>query len=237
MRCFVCYLFVIFLLFNKIVFSYFSVPTFDDAFKKQIAGTPYSIAQSWGSLIASFFETLIRLTIWGNSVIACARMAGFNLLRNTYKPLQSKTIAEFWNRYLFYFKDLLVTFFFYPTFLRCFKGNKQLRVIFATFMAASVGNLIYHFMRKIEFISVLGIKGMLLSMQTYAVYTLLLTAGIVISQLKTRKPVNNSFFRNYFLSPFCIISFFCFVHIFDDMEFEHSLVDAFAFLCHLFGLG
>ena len=36
-------------------------------------------------------------------MIACVRMAGFRALRNTYRPLESRTVAEFWNRYAFYF--------------------------------------------------------------------------------------------------------------------------------------
>jgi len=45
-------------------------------------------------------------------------MAGFATLRNTYRPLESRSIAEFWNRYYYYFKEMLISFFFYPTFFR-----------------------------------------------------------------------------------------------------------------------
>ena len=37
-------------------------------------------------------------------------------------PLLSTTLVEFWNRFNYYFKELLVDFFFFPTFLKAFKS-------------------------------------------------------------------------------------------------------------------
>ncbi len=82
---------------------------------------------AWASVFAHFAEALLMMTIFGNIIIACARMAGFNLLRNTYRPLESRTVAEFWNRY-YYFMELLVEFFFLPAFTRYFKQHRRLRV-------------------------------------------------------------------------------------------------------------
>ncbi len=92
---------------------------------------------------------MLTLSIWGHIIIATCRMAGFKALRNTWSPLQSKTIAEFWNRYYYYFKELLVEFFFYPTFLRFFKTKPRLRMFMATMAAAGLGNMLYHFFRDI----------------------------------------------------------------------------------------
>ena len=88
----------------------------------------------------------------GARFIAGCRMAGFNALRNSYRPLSSRTIAEFFNRFYYYFKELLVDFFFYPAFLRYWKGHKRLRMIFATFAAVFFGNSFYHLTRDWQFI-------------------------------------------------------------------------------------
>jgi len=167
---------------------FFGVPNLTGALQRQVAGAPYAPAYCWISLVTAFFEAILHMASIGNAMVACARMAGFQLLRNTYKPLQAKTIAEFWNRFYFYFKELLVDFFFYPAFLRCFKRHRRLRIIFATFMAASVGNVIFHFMRDIETVTTAGFWGGIVMMRTYAFYSLLLTAGIVASQMKVLPP-------------------------------------------------
>ncbi len=125
--------------FNKLVHGYLALPYFDNAFLEYIAGTAYPRYLCWASLVAYFVEDVLYMTVWGGAIIASARLAGFRLLRNTYRPLESTTLAEFWNRYYFFYKELLVDHFFYPVFLRCFRANRKLRTFFATFMAACVG--------------------------------------------------------------------------------------------------
>jgi hypothetical protein len=215
--------------------SHLGMPTFEDAFSHQKASVPYAPVYCWGALIASFFEALLNMAIWGNTIIACARMAGFQLLRNTYKPLRSLTIADFWNRFYFYFKELLVECFFYPTFLTCFKRHKRLRIAFATFMAASVGNVIFHFMRDIEWVLNVGLWDALAGMQTYVMYSVLLAAGIIISQLGKDQSATRPRSGYVWLSSVRVMVFFCFIHIFDDMQRQRPLVTVFAFLLHLFG--
>ena len=80
------------------------------------AGHSYPWHINWLVLIANFFMRLVWFSVWGHTIIACCRMAGYNALRNTYRPLQSASIAEFWNRFYYYFKELLVDNFF----LSCF---------------------------------------------------------------------------------------------------------------------
>ena len=41
---------------------------------------------------------------------------GSRALRNAHAPLSSRTIAEYWNRYYYDFKELLADMFFYPNF-------------------------------------------------------------------------------------------------------------------------
>ncbi|MEF8725082.1 hypothetical protein [Candidatus Accumulibacter phosphatis] len=39
-------------------------------------------------------------------IIGTLRLFGFNVFRNTYKPLPPESILEFWNRYYYYLKEL-----------------------------------------------------------------------------------------------------------------------------------
>ncbi|MEP9396668.1 hypothetical protein [Mesorhizobium sp. KR2-14] len=225
----------------SVAFGYVShdamhIPFYQDAFERHAAGMPYPWYLSSLALITYFFEALMGLAIAGHMIVACARMAGFRLLRNTYRPLASRTIAEFWNRYYFYFKELLVEFYYYPTFFQCFKRHKRIRLLFATFMAAGVGNAFYHFIRDIEYVQSMGLLNAVAGYQTYLFYCVVLSAGIGLSQLRPRKdPATMNAFRRHVLAPLGVATFFCILLIFSDEDRQYSLAQHFSFLFHLFG--
>jgi len=114
----------------------FGIPTLATALDRTAAGHPFSLYFSWASVVSHMLLTLLSLAVGGNLAVACCRMAGFRALRYTYKPLEAGSIAEFWNRYVYYFKELLVEFFFYPAYLRYFRESPRLRLAAATFAAA-----------------------------------------------------------------------------------------------------
>nr|WP_294523876.1 hypothetical protein [uncultured Rhodopila sp.] len=212
------------------------IPVFASVMAVTLRGghSPWYIC--WASLISAFFENLLEISVWGHTIIAIARFAGFRLLRNTYRPLESRTIAEFWNRYYFYFKELLVDFFFYPAFLRCFRQSEGLRIAFATVMAACVGNMAYHFTRDSFYIASVGLKQAIIGFQTYAFYCVMLTAGICISQWRSRRHRTKavSLPRRVAASA-GVMLFFCLLHVFDDERRTYSLIDHARFLLQLFG--
>jgi hypothetical protein len=209
----------------KVAFDYFLQGSY--------APTPYSLV----SVVASLPERLLAMAVMGHIIIATARLAGFRLLRNTYRPLSSRTIAEFWNRYVYYFKEILVHVYFYPTFLRCFKRHPRLRVAFATFMAAGVGNFVFHFMMQTPSIAKYGLVEALMRVQTYAFYCLLLSAGIIASQLRARRPAPDAgWFRYQFLPSLSVLAFFCLLSFFDGPQRHVSLAQHFEFLARSFGL-
>ena len=113
-------------------------------------------------------------------------MAGFNATRNMDSPFLSSSLIEFWNRYSYYFKELLVDVFFYPTYFSCFKKYPRVRLVLATFMAACIGNIIYHFTTAVPFIRRIWVFGKLYicyySPTRFTLFYLL--AGISISQLR-----------------------------------------------------
>ena len=205
-----------------------------------LTGAAYPRYLCWASLVAFFAEDLLRMATWGGMIVSCARMAGFRLLRNTYNPLAATTIAEFWNRYYFYYKELLVDHIFFPVFFRCFRKYRRLRVFFATFIAACVGNLLFHFMRDIHFIVDMGFARALIGEESHAFYTLVLALGIALSQMRPRRvatPATSNWLRGHLLPGIRVAAFFCLLHVFDaPLDRIHTIGQHGRFLLHLFGL-
>ncbi len=161
-----------------------ALPHVETAFVAVASGASPGAAELWTISLANFFEDLLAISIWGHVMVAGARMAGFRALRNTWRPLESRTIAEFWNRYFFYFKELLVDVFFYPAFLRGPKRHPRLRRFLATVAAAGVGNFVYHFLKEFHLIAEHGLPRALVHYQAYAAYGLVLGSAIGLSQLR-----------------------------------------------------
>ena len=188
------------------------------------------------SVLVNFPHRLLVVAIGGHVIVASARLAGFRLLRNTYRPLSSRTIAEFWNRYVYYFKEILVHVYFYPTFVRYFKKQPRLRVAFATFIAAGAGNFLFHFMEN-HTLATYGLLEALVRAQTYAFYCIVLATGIIVSQLRSRKhDPNAGWVRRQLIPSLVVASFFCFLSFFDGPQRHVSLAEHFQFLFHVFGV-
>ena len=196
-----------------------------------------SVAMSWAALVTSFVLDLMRLAVIVHVYVAVIRMAGFAIPRGMARPLSARSIAEFWNRYLFYFKEVLVDFFFYPAFARYFKNHPRLRVAFATFCAAFVGNILFSLIWNGYSFGAIGPVATLSMFQTYVFYAALLTAGLIVSQLIARKPKPDDGFWRYDVLPRArVIGFFCLCSIFADETGFLTIADRSAFVLHLAGL-
>jgi hypothetical protein len=201
-------------------------------------GGPVSAAVGWAAIITAVAVGALELAVWGHRVVACARLAGFYLRRNTWRPLSSHSLAEFWNRYYYYFKELLLDFFFYPTFFRVFKRHARLRTFCATFMAAGVGNAIYHFVRDIDRVFSLGPGPAFSGYGSYAFYCVALAGGIAISQLRAGQASRERGALGRIWSFTCVWGFICCLHVFAGIE-DHTLTftTRASFMLHQFGVG
>lgn len=202
------------------------------------AKNPSTISRytAWASIIAHFIEYLLKISISGHLAIATVRILGFKALRNTYRPLESKSISDFYNRIFYYFKEVLVDFFFYPTFLRLFKSQPRLRIFAATFAAAGVGNFIFHVMRDCVWqMQYQGIMQGIYYYRVYAVYCLILGATIGLSQILPNKKTESSrLYRGANLAR--ILIFYCLIMVLDDPAPNVSLTVYIKFYAFLFGL-
>jgi hypothetical protein len=196
----------------------------------------------WLALFVNFFDLILNLTIFGHVVIACARLASYNLPRNTYRPLEARTIVEFWSRYYYYFKELTLHLFYFPTFFACFKSRPQLRAAFATFMAVGLGNLLFHFIREFAEVERLGLWRSIAGLQTYAFYCVVLSAGIAISQRRNgARRMDAPRLKDRAASFATVTLFFCLLNVFADtrrtiplsthLDFFVSLFEPWRYAC------
>ena len=109
------------------------------------------------------------------------------ILQHTYKPLLSESIVEFWNRYYYYFKELMVEFFFLPAYLRYFRNRAALRIITAVFAAAFVGNMYYHLLQAKNPLIAGDFASLWRLLGARLIYCFVLATGIAWSMLRQQK--------------------------------------------------
>jgi hypothetical protein len=222
---------------TRIFHTYYHIPLASEALAMSALRKPYPWYVCWESQILSFFEGILQISIFGHRIIACCRMAGFNALRNTYRPLSSTTVIEFFNRLYYYFKELLVEFFFYPTFLRYFKRWPILRLVTATFAAAAFGNMFYHFTRDYWIIQKVGLAEAFRNFQVFAFYCMVLATALSISELRRRhaKPPSG-FIRGQLIPATGVVLLYVLLDVFGSTQRNYPLIEHFRFLAHLLGL-
>ncbi|UDL91932.1 hypothetical protein LGH82_12225 [Mesorhizobium sp. PAMC28654] len=213
------------------------IPTLAEAVAALAADHPWSRTLSIEAIPVDFIDNLFSLAVMGHVFVACCRYAGFRIPRNMCRPLEAQSIAEFWNRYYFYFKELLVDFFFLPAFSRLQGWPARMRVLAATFCAAGLGNYLFHFFRDIDLVRTLGPAQAIIGSQTYAFYCLLLSLGIACSQLigaTSASSQKSSIGR--IASRFRVIGFYCLVSLFAYDGRTLTLQDHFHFLFYVLGI-
>ncbi|SBT06453.1 conserved membrane hypothetical protein [Candidatus Accumulibacter aalborgensis] len=217
--------------------DHLQVPSVELAMDAFLHHQPFSIHVGWASLIWSTTKFCLKAAYGGHLFVGVARLAGFRLARNTWRPLESRTLMEYFNRFSYYFKELLVDFFFLPTFFTTFRNHPRLRMFFATFMAAGVGNAIWHFIRDIDVVATMGLAGAFETYTSYAFYCLILATGVGVSQVRASMGVKPSatFFGR--LHSFLFVwSFVVCLHVFSDESRNHTLGERLSFLASLFGV-
>lgn len=214
-----------------------SIPTVGMAIDAFFSGHPYPILVGWLAMILSTAKFSLQIALWAHLFIGIARLAGYRLPRGSWRPLESRTLMDYFNRFHYYFKEFLVDFFFIPTFFKVFRGHPRLRMFFATFMAAGVGNAIWHFVRDIDLIATQGVASALRTYTSYLFYCVVLATGVGLSQVRAnlgKRPSSTLMSRLY--SFFFVWSFVVCMHVFSDGSRNHSLSERLSFLASLFGV-
>ena len=194
-----------------------------------------SIGLVWVSLYCELFKDVLDLAVKGHVIIGTLRLFGFQVFRNTYKPLLAETVVEFWNRYYYYFKEIMVDFFFFPTFVSWFRKRPVLRLFTAVFMAAFVGNMYYHLIKERELVHA-DFHALWLEWHSRLFYCLLLSLGIFISMLREQRRTGQPRARGIARrgpSIFGVWTFFAVINIWNQKE---SFVPLTKFFLGLLGL-
>jgi hypothetical protein len=211
------------------------VPTYPMALDAMIQGHSYPWHMRWAALAGHFWLWVIGFVIFGHKVVAVARLAGFNIFRNTYYPFGATSVADFYNRIYYYFKELLVAFFFYPTYLRYFKKHPKVRLFAATLMAAGWGNFLFHFLREQERMLRFGVWDTLVYYRSYAVYALVLGVAIAVSQMRVlnRKGKEPTGVWRW-AAIASMLMFYCLINVIREPNEQHGLAEYGRFFVSLF---
>ena len=213
------------------------LPRLINAIDAFVEGHPLPIATGWEVLIYGTFRYALQIAIWTHLFIGLARMAGYRLPRGSWRPLESRTLMEYFNRFHFYFKEILVDLFFIPTFFKVFRQHPRLRMFTATFMAAGVGNALWHFMADIHLIAAEGLWGAISSFSSYLFYSFVLAIGVGLSQVRASMGYRPSASLAGRLYAFLFVwSFVVLLRVFSDGTRDHTFEQRLRFLLSLFGL-
>jgi hypothetical protein len=154
------------------------------------SGGQAPLAASWASIYCELFWQVLKHAIRGHEIIGILRLFGFNVFRNTYKPLLAESVVEFWNRYYYYFKELLVNFFFMPVFAQLggvLRNRPQLRLFLAVLASAFFGNMYYHVVQEADLMVQGDVFQALYNLRSRVFYCLLLALGIYVSMVREQR--------------------------------------------------
>jgi hypothetical protein len=146
----------------------------------------FSFGTRWLATLLELFHSVVELAARGHLFIGVLRLFGFSVFRNTYKPLLSRSIVEFWNRYYYYFKELMVEFFFFPTFVALSKHRAEVRVVVAVLAAATLGNFYYHVILDHRMLLDADRNAALQALGGRGIYSIVLGFGVATSMLRER---------------------------------------------------
>ncbi len=209
-------------------------------------GSNAPLLYSWLSIYFELFAQVLHHAAYGLGVVGVLRLFGFNIFRNTYKPLLAESVVEFWNRYYYYFKELLANFFFMPTFMqlgKILKNQPKLRLFLAVFAAAFVGNMYYHIIEQGASMALGSVFETAYSLRSRFFYCFLLAMGIYISMLREQKRAGqpqssqalvNTYLLRYF-KIFGVWTFFAMIYIWNVHGGIPFMVRT-EFFLHLFGI-
>lgn len=196
----------------------------------------YPRSLCWLSLLEAFPEGMMKGFVLGNLFIGAARIGGFQLLQQVYQPWAARSIADYWNRVSYYYKETVLQLFFYPCYLRYFKGWPRLRQAFAIFMAAGVGNLLFHARLLVPQLLHLGALETLRGMRTYFCYCLILCAGLYLSQTHTAQQRAPLSWKQRIGTLVSLFLFYSLLGVFDELYSLHGPWARCEFLAYLWGL-
>gem|GEM_PF-4752145 len=101
--------------------------------------------------LAGGFHIILCLVIMMNVFVACARMAGFDLLAATHQPYAATDFNNFMGRILYYYNQILLKIFF-PLFRKGVPKSiaVRARLSIGIFLTVCLGGWFFHYIRDLS---------------------------------------------------------------------------------------
>lgn len=107
---------------------------------------------AWLFIVCTMIHFMLSLTAFTHAAVSIARMCGFEVWRNVYRPLEATSFLNFLSRIYYYYIAVLQRFFFYPTW-RLLRGlpNRSLRTGTTMLLTIFIGGMVTSLLRYIPF--------------------------------------------------------------------------------------
>lgn len=218
-------------------YGYYRQFTIGEALKTIYDGMALRSAVAWISVGFDFFDNLLMFTSYSYIIVGVIFFVGYKSPMNTNRPLQAKNPLDFFQRYNFFYKELLFQFFFFPAFAKLKILPARLRVSVSLFWAVAVGNFLIIYFRNADLHFSRGLQDSFVLLSNYAVYSLLLFFLLLPSVLAniSDRPKPESSKTLVTLGTILTILAFATIRIFDE-QFSGNLALNFSLLKILFGM-
>lgn len=176
-----------------------------------LTAPPQSTLICWAVILAKSTSFLLYYGYYYGVFVAVARMAGFYIFRNMYRPLSATSFPNFWRRLMYYYSQLVVILFIIP-FQSKFKkvSNPHQRFFLSCFTGIFFSAICYHFVRDTYYFGFLRVTDaayMYLSQLPYY-FTVAFCVSIVLAVGR-----KNNFWQRipggYILAPICYYLLAC----------------------------
>jgi len=197
----------------------------------------FAVYARWIGLCGELIRAILELAVFGHTAVGICCWMGYKIPRNTRSPLWSNSIFDFWTRYYFYFKELLLDFFFFPVYLKLKRFSPVTRTVLATFAAACAGNFYYHALLYASPLMQLpgNLDGYLQWIGARAIYCVVLATGLSFSMIRTVK--NPQLQRRRWLGIMVSAAFFALLHIWSYGAEPFTIAARWRVFASLFGIG
>ncbi len=114
--------------------------------------SPTSFFMAWAVVYSKSLSYLLSFTFDYGVIVAIARMAGFSIFRNTYRPFEAKSFPAFWRRTMYYYSQIVITLFILPCQNKLqFIRHSGLRFFIACWLGIFTAAASFHFIRDSMF--------------------------------------------------------------------------------------
>ena len=100
-------------------------------------------------LVTTWLDIFRWMALWAGCVhfkVGVWRVLGYRVAPYFDKPFLATNLVDLWTRYTFHYREFISQAFYYPAFFkapRFIRRNLKVRVVVATFVAATYGNIVW----------------------------------------------------------------------------------------------